>query len=267
MEEDYAVCDDEWVYEDCTVHSDDDNYLVLDDELDHGVDELGGNQSVMEDEPDGLECEMMVLDDHDWSGEAHEGSAVKVIEGDEWYGDEYYADVDEGGKMDRESPLMFGPPQERPQLESESSSSDESHQQRAPRRRRRHGQPAPAPVLSDATVETSLARARLRASLFCAVCCRILFEEEAFPLRISVNIHIEENNIDWPCRQYLREPSRLQGNITACKSHKNLGENELNLMNFINRYWGNPLRRVNNGIEVIDEETPEPLRNITWNDS
>ncbi|KAF9997142.1 hypothetical protein BGZ65_007273, partial [Modicella reniformis] len=35
---------------------------------------------------------------------------------------------------------------------------------------------------------------------------------------------------------------------------------------FINRFWGNPLQHVVEGQVVIEPDTPEPLRNLQWND-
>lgn len=98
----------------------------------------------------------------------------------------------------------------------------QQQQQQQPARRRI--------VLTEETLNNSLANARSRPDFFCCVCCRLLFPEEVHQLNISDELQtagVVLENVAWPCFQYARQPSRRQGTYCACKSHKLLTNESL----------------------------------------
>lgn len=82
-----------------------------------------------------------------------------------------------------------------------------------PRRRRARGAVLPAHILA-----ASLQKAARTPDYFCCVCCKILFFEEALTLRVPVTVNIDA--MEWPCYQYGRDPSRKNGRLVACASHR-----------------------------------------------
>ncbi|KAG0195594.1 hypothetical protein BGX28_001031, partial [Mortierella sp. GBA30] len=102
--------------------------------------------------------------------------------------------------------------------------------------------------------------------LFCAVCCRILYEKDSGLLESKKDYAtLNLNDVQWPCRQYGREPLMRKNKYVVCKVHERWSDNVLKWINFVNKHWPNPLVvQRDDGYTILPE--PEELKNIPWNE-
>lgn len=90
---------------------------------------------------------------------------------------------------------------------------------------------------------------------FCAVCCRILYEDEVYPMSVKaervLTRFLESKNMTWPVLQYrdehgdpIPEVKRRNNRIAVCASHKSSGNNSVDrIKEFVSNY-DDLLRRV-----------------------
>ncbi|KAF9272558.1 hypothetical protein BGZ74_005193, partial [Mortierella antarctica] len=78
-------------------------------------------------------------------------------------------------------------------------------------------------VLPEDVLRRSLEDAGLPPLFFCAVCCRLLYTGEDMH---QLEYIAEEDlaNIAWPCRDYGREPTTINGRLMVCNNHRRLND-------------------------------------------